>query len=875
MKRSCLYNMLLILFLAPTDLFSQMQDPPHWVEYEKVLGVKNNLRQYDFDVTVIASANTTNIMWPGEQPHYAIQLVNNLSEDIDTDGKIEVIQIGTTKLNNNIWLPGIYKIADINSVKIKVNIAAKNFTNLNVEPLIPATNGAYALVLDMGKYGKRFITSVVRTFAADTASIQYPQQSLDDIGPEFLERLGIHAIRMGVNYVPTTFKESFDMMEQLDKKLKEYRARHISVMLMFDAGPVLMPLGTPRSFLDSNNIALKTKQDYGWLPALDDDFKKYVEQLCIKYGWPAGPVTAVSLWNEPWEGISISGWQGDMLRYREIYKKMADGVLDARAKGADVLVGGADSHSNAFDKLFPDGKMDFLSIFDFCSIHYEGMESPSIYPEWINRKGEKGRVKIWDTESWVGNSDDQIGTVIAINHAAGYDRCMGIYAGYLLSNSDGKQKVRNSTGETEVAPTAAAWPQTAALGAVQHMIGERKFKEILFKKGLPWVVIFDSNKNDEDGTIVICGDIGESFGTENVLYRGVRSQSEIDQKEMIRELLQKLPPGSPRADSLSKELKIYYPWKNVWMTLKEQSFFKIYDLYGNEIKAINGFITIPLGSSCYYAKADGSKGSFLRLQNTLRKAIINGYEPMEIIAKDLTERIENKPTLQIIINNILNRKINATVNIKLGNLVLNYSEKISLQPFESKIIEAKVISGKSNETNTYSLRAEIDAGNNGRALHYEDMHVNLVSKLTVKVDGKLDDWKGALPQTVSADEANNISTTEAAWYPFKNFSATANGYANGYLGYDEKNFYFASKVADLTPSPGSYRFAERNDEEFFYPDTSYKMDPNETWVVKEKTIAAGNDDQHALQQPNNNKRIMHYWESSETTNSFAFEIKLP
>ncbi|MCS3284031.1 hypothetical protein NXV73_18535 [Bacteroides salyersiae] len=71
---------------------------------------------------------------------------------------------------------------------------------------------------------------------------------------------------------------------------------------------------------------LRSKQDYAWLPDLDKDFTAFVKTICMKHGWPDGPVTAVSLWNEPWEGTSISGWQADMLRYREIYKAMAEAV---------------------------------------------------------------------------------------------------------------------------------------------------------------------------------------------------------------------------------------------------------------------------------------------------------------------------------------------------------------------------------------------------------------------------------------------------------------------------------------------------------------------------------------------------------------------
>ncbi|MEI3485528.1 MAG: hypothetical protein V8R12_11655 [Bacteroides faecis] len=89
-------------------------------------------------------------------------------------------------------------------------------------------------------------------------------------------------------------------------------------------------------------------------------------------------MTAVCLWNEPWEGASISGWQADMIRYNEKYRKMAEGVIDARKEGIDVLVGGGDSNSNALDKFFADGTMDILPIFDFLSIHYQGIEAPGV-----------------------------------------------------------------------------------------------------------------------------------------------------------------------------------------------------------------------------------------------------------------------------------------------------------------------------------------------------------------------------------------------------------------------------------------------------------------------------------------------------------------
>lgn len=45
-----------------------------------------------------------------------------------------------------------------------------------------------------------------------------------------------------------------------------------------------------------------------WLPKYGNDFKKLVYKLAVEFGWPKGPINAFTLWNEPWEGVFISGW---------------------------------------------------------------------------------------------------------------------------------------------------------------------------------------------------------------------------------------------------------------------------------------------------------------------------------------------------------------------------------------------------------------------------------------------------------------------------------------------------------------------------------------------------------------------------------------
>jgi hypothetical protein len=873
-----LCSLLLIISYLPSD--AQMTAPEQWTNYQEVFGVTTGLRHYGFNVSLIKASTTTNVLWPGEQPAYTMQIVNNLAGPLQVKGKIDIIRYGTKGKPNDVWTPEMVKLADISSTPITLNIGTDGYADVDIKPRIPATFGGYALVLDLGQYGRRFICSVVRTFEANPQRLQFPKQSLDDMGADFLQRVGVQAIRMGVDYTPTTDKNYAAKMATLDAKLKLYKEKNITVLLMFGAGTAEQPLGMPRSLLDSNSVMRKTKQDYVWMPSADADFNKFVNRLCTDYGWPKGPVTAVSLWNEPWEGSSIAGWQSDILRYREIYTVMADAVLDARKKGADVLVGGGDSNSNAWDKLFADGKMTFLPIFDFCSIHYQGMETPSIYPEWVNRKSPHGRVKIWDTESWVGNTDDRIGLTVATNRSTGYDRSMGIYAGYLSTGGRGaerfKQRIFTSSGLKDIERIPDAWSPSVAVAAVQHLIGERDFNKLLFTSGLPWVMLFDGyEQNADDGTAVISGDIGEEFGAEHVLFRNVRGLKEVAEKEQIRKLLADNTITAQKKDSLTTLLKIYQPLTGGKMLLPADSRFMLYDFYGNQIAPANGYIEIPLNAQGYYLRTDGSKGSFAKLEQALNTARIEGYEPIEIIAKDMTARIAQKPVMQLQLTNILNRPVTGKLQVTLAGLQVEVPSTVSLAPHQVLTVPVKITGGKAAVNNTYALTVHFDAGKDGIAVHYEDMHVNVISRLSIKVDGKLDDWQQAIPQTVSSTGTEGVSLTEAAWYPFKNFDTRAEGYANGYMAYDDNYFYFATKVADKTPHPGTYRFENRPDDSFFYPDTSYLMDMDKTFLAKEDSVPVKTTDTWALQQPQGNGRIMHYWGSSDVSYAFGVDLNLP
>ncbi len=820
----------ILQFSAPLAK-AQMVTGPAMTDFAKVFGLKRTSGGPGYRVDVVKSTIPGNILWPGETVTFTLKIENHGDAPMNVMAKLDLIGYGTRGKPGDVWVPTVYKIGKTDMSSVPVKAGPKSAAVLTITPNIPSRFGAYALVLDLGpQLGRQFLVSCVRTFKPDPSRVQYPALSLDDnVGRESLSRLGVHAIRWGISYKPTTDPDFERWYREQGDQLKTFQDSNITVLAMAGGGEFgspAQPLRHERPWLDDKGLMLDTKFDIAWLPSYDEDFKKFVARFCTDYGWPKGPITAFSLWNEPWEGISISGWGADMLRYRDMYTKMVEGVHEARKDaGADVLVGGGDSSSNAMDKFFSDGTTRFLPDFDFLSVHYQGMASFATYKPWVDRKGPKGRVRIWDTESWVANTDDRVAAVIAANRSAGYDRAMGVFGGNVHEGQN-------------------AWSVAAAVGASQHFLGDRAFKELVFKNGLPWVMAFDGlNGNAEDGTVVVVGDLGEEFGADNLLFRTARGLTEVAHKEVLRKQLSALTPAEAEAPDLTapklagagkpltrraallRQLATPETLSGASLTLSDaHGKVRAYDFYGNLVAAQKGEIIIPLDGRGFFLRGNGNAGAFQAMLSALRTAQIQGIEPLATVAHDLEEPISRQPILRLTLTNILNRPVHGPLAVTLGQLKLEPGmQNIAFHPNETREILLKVVGGKPVDSNAYPLAVRFDAGKDGRVAHFETMHANVIAKRTIAIDGKLDDWQGVLPETIVSD-GGSPTMTEAAWFPFKKFEAgTGQGLATGYLAYDDDYFYFAAKVADSTPDGGTLRFATRDDDQFFYPETSYLM----------------------------------------------------
>ncbi len=770
-----------------------------------------------------------NVFWPGDEARFDFQIINLTDQPLKAAGHWELIQYSTRCQPLDPFAPPIVtRIKEAGSVPVTLDIAAKGFVDQTFKLPLPAEFGTYAVVLAIDGQGRQFAANCIRAVAATPGREQFPTYACD-IGRReqfpFFQRLGVKGTRQELGFFNA---DDAAQWARLDADMKDLMARDITVMLTVSTGGDYskMPLGRIRGFLNEMNEGkMDYPGDFAVLPQYDEAFQDWVRQLLERYGWPKGPVNAIELWNEPWEGISISGWGADMPRYRELYTRMAQGTEAARKNaGVQVLIGGACSSMNTEDKLFPDGRDEpFLKWLDFTSIHYQPMcPEPVLIKRFAQRNSPNGPTRVWDTESWMANSEDRVAGMIASMRATGLDRTNGVNHGAVREEID--VDVRQNDGTSKRVYTVQPLAPAGAIAAMDQYLGQRAFQKVLFPSGLPWVFVFAGQKNADDGTVVVIGDLGAIYDRNLLLFRGVLGFRARERGAPLRAKLAALQAEAPEAErnAIINELRAAEVLDQASLTIADNGHFVPLDFYGNVLKPADGKIVVPLNGLGYFLRTDGSAGSFAGLLAAIKAGRIEGYEPVEIVAHDLLVRVADKPALRLTLTNILNRPIRGKLEAKLGDLPLDGGPKqVSLAPHETKELEWKIDGGQAAASNSYPLSVAFDAGPDGRKLHEETLHVNLIARKKINVDGNLDDWQDVLPQPIRSAPGAGKNLTEKAWLPLVKFDANAGqGFASGYLAYDAENFYFAAKIADAKPYEGNVRFANRDEDADFYPQTS-------------------------------------------------------
>ena len=796
----------------------------------------NFSRNATLQVFLVDSTIPANILWPGDEAAFTFQFTNLTREHVAVSGRARVVHYTViTEPGDNVFAISVRKIADLGSVPFSVDVPPEGWQDITLTPPIPERFGGYAVILDIEGQDALFGATCVRTFKPERRKRQFYRLTMDLSEPDALVRLGATVNRIGVPYMPSTDPDFETVYAELSARLGALHAVNLPVCLEFGGGAANhtnQPLGRPRPMLNDRDELQDTKMDWTWMPAWDADFKKVARRLMEEHGWPRGPVNAVKLWNEPWEGISISGWGADMLRYRDIYRALGEARDEAAAAaGVQVLIGGCDSTANTLDKLFPDGEDTFLPWLDFVSIHYQGIDPFTTYRPWVDRLDARGRpdpVQVWDTESWVANSDDRIAGVLAAMLSFGQQRVVGIQSEAVVTAIQNRQVMTD--GGRERRKVLQTWPPGAAVGAFQHFVGERPFREMLFRNALPFIMVFDAEPDErarqdpEDGTVVVLGDMGSIFGHDHVLFRNCRSLAEIEEKEVLRAQLASLPADDPERAGLEDRLAKPWSHRDAGFRIPADTRYGLYDFYGNPVPAESGFIHIPLDARGFYLRGNGQPGDFNALLDALRNGRMDGMSPLDIACLDMNRRVALHPEFHLRLTNIRNQPVCGRLDLHIEGLSLEYPGQLALDPQETREIAVRVAAGAERADNLYPLRVVFDAGQDGKLVHHEHLRVNLVHRRTVTIDGQLDDWSNAIPQTVRVDGVQTATLTEKAWLPFLPADeGIKKGLASAYLAGDDDFFYIAVKAADSTPDGGTLRFETRDDDANFYPPTAYEV----------------------------------------------------
>ena len=196
--RWVLIAVLAAIAFSPERVFAQMTVGEKMKHFDDVFGLTGHVAT-TYTAVLAESDVPANILWPGEQPKWTIQLQNDTKAAIKTTGKIEVIRYGTRGMPGDVWTPDVVKFDDARCRADRRRSACRGLSELYDHAAIArhlrrVRRGPQTSV----PAGRRFVFTAARTFQPTSERIQFPSMSLDAMPGEILPRIGIQAIRQGV-----------------------------------------------------------------------------------------------------------------------------------------------------------------------------------------------------------------------------------------------------------------------------------------------------------------------------------------------------------------------------------------------------------------------------------------------------------------------------------------------------------------------------------------------------------------------------------------------------------------------------------------------------------------------------------------------------
>ncbi len=733
----------------------------------------------DTRIQLVGASAPGNIYFPGESVDVAVQLV--VGEEPPRTLVLTVTEITARRSGfvdgssgaGRMWVPriencGVRARAEL-AVALEGGAGSTNRVELKGLP-VPERLGTYALSLAPEGAPPQFLCTLVRTlqpragFFVDAPVFGEGQFLTHNVStPETtrqralaLARLGVKGVRMELAWnEPTPGRHDWQAYDELMKALE---AAEIQALVTISGHPAWsMPFGEPTPGVTAEN------PDTSCEPAHYAAFGRFVFAFCARY-WRGGQgaLWGIEHWNEPWEGLSNSGWGSDARHYRELMRQIAD---NARRVDPRIRTAGACSIMNTELKfLTGDHPEENLRLVDVFTDHY--VPPRSCYGPMVARYWGKEST---DTETWIAANETLLAQVMVQFLACGQKRVAPWHPGMLSFQVPG-------AAERFPMPT----PVASATAAFQRFVSGRPFERMLFLRHLPWAFQFGRG---EDAVVVLCGRLIPLGGGD------------------IRDL----------------------PWWQAELSSggaivvdNRDGALEFYDLAGNREFVEEAEVTLAADAQAHYLRAP--KGGAGLIEKRLLSARLAGLRPVAIVARDFVYPPDAPGArLRVSLHNLLNRELAGALTIQTPDSVelADAARKVALGPGELRDLEFAVSGSTPSAANAYAFNFHFES-EAGAADWSEVLHDLVVRRRTVEVDGQLDDWNG-VPAVLAYPDDSEPGSAESMWRPFLEACAggSTNRLAELRLAWDAQSLYVAARVNDPTPSPGHLRLEQWDQDQYF------------------------------------------------------------
>jgi len=713
------------------------------------------------------SSRAGNVFYPGESVDLTIKVTRG--EAPLRSVALEVVEIATRR---NRYLEGrstmtapaaVEVLGRVGKRDVPVTVEDRKGATAEAEVKglpVPERYGTYLVTIAPNGRDPQFLCTLLRAhrpkqgFDVDAPVFGEGQfLTHDDQDPEkirqralTLARLGIKGVRIELGWSQSQSGEfQWTRYDALMNGLAEAKVK--ALVTMGGHPSWTMPFGRPTP------ACIPEKPDHSCMPKHYGRFEQWIRAFCTRY-WKGGEgaLWAIEHWNEPWEGISISGWESDSNHYRELMKRIARG---ARSVDPRIKTAAACSIMNTEDKfLVGEDRKEWVELVDLFTDHY--VPPRTSYGPMVARYWGKEST---DTETWIAATEVLLPQTVCQFLACGQDRMTPWHPEMIYFSVPG-------------APMKYQMPNPVALASnvFNAFVTGRKFQRLMFLEHLPWAFQFGTGR---EAVVVL-------FGTLYAPHGG-------DIRDVLWWQLQLADGGTIAVDNADGALEFY-------------------DIAGNREFQGRRTVTLPMNSLSHYIRCP--RGGAEVIERRLRAARIEGVRPVEIIARDFAAPV-NSPGVaaRVDLHNLLNRPIEGVLEVTppKGVHLKAPKAKVRLAAGQTLALRFHVDRAEPDPANAYRFSYDF-VSDAGRARWQETLHALVARRHTKRIDGRLDDWEADLGVLVDAKD-EKVDPTERAWMPFLKARETRpdGSFAEVKLAWDDRFLYVAASVNNPTDSAGHQR----------------------------------------------------------------------